>query len=156
MTGRSFLLSDESATIRLGLSIGSTMLQHGLFPPVLLKGPLGAGKTCIAKGIVKSLPGSKDAEVSSPSFNILNIYPTKPPTAHFDLYRLEGAYLDPESEDIILSNKMLVLIEWSEYLPPEIVFKDALNIIFRSLDPGRTVVIESTSPLVSYIESLTG
>ena len=59
-----------------------------------MEGELGAGKTTLVRGLVEALPGGQDAEVASPSFNLVNLYPTQPETAHVDLYRCEGAPLD--------------------------------------------------------------
>jgi len=65
--------------------------QDGGLVPLLLSGALGAGKTTLVRGLVSALPGAELAEVSSPSFNIVNIYPTTPQVAHFDLYRVVGS-----------------------------------------------------------------
>ena len=115
-----FFLEDEQKTLNLGQRLAETLIGLDEYPALLFTGPLGAGKTTIIRGIVQELPGGEDAEVSSPSFNILNIYPTKPETAHFDLYRLEGRGLDPESEDILFDEDKFILVEWSEFLPKDL------------------------------------
>jgi tRNA threonylcarbamoyladenosine biosynthesis protein TsaE len=76
---------------------------------VLLEGELGAGKTTLVRGILAGLgwPG----EVRSPTFNLLQIYPTEPPVLHADLYRVkswEGIGI----EDYLESH--LCLIEWPD------------------------------------------
>jgi tRNA threonylcarbamoyladenosine biosynthesis protein TsaE len=81
---------------------------------VLLSGNLGTGKTLMARGIGESLG---TARVRSPSFTLVNEYPTDKGTlVHADLYRLEpedaenlglGDYLeDPEP--------CVLLVEWPE------------------------------------------
>jgi tRNA threonylcarbamoyladenosine biosynthesis protein TsaE len=57
---------------------------------VLLRGDLGSGKTTFVRGLVAALPGGEEAEVASPSFNLVNVYPTRPEVVHMDLYRLRG------------------------------------------------------------------
>jgi tRNA threonylcarbamoyladenosine biosynthesis protein TsaE len=83
----------------------------------MLEGALGAGKTTLVRGLVAALPGGEEAEVSSPSFNVLNLYPTTPPTAHFDLYRLENQPPDESLLECIEAGAHLLLIEWPQYLP---------------------------------------
>lgn len=81
----------------------------------LLKGDLGAGKTTFVRTFVQYIPGGKDAEVSSPSFNLYNIYPTKPETIHIDLYRC----LDLEEEilEFFHNKDAVVFVEWCERIP---------------------------------------
>lgn len=86
-------------------------------PPVLMNGQLGAGKTTFIRELVTLLPGSEEAEVSSPSFNILNIYPTSPPVGHFDLYRTSGLGFGADLEDVLFDPTHFCLLEWAEYLP---------------------------------------
>jgi tRNA threonylcarbamoyladenosine biosynthesis protein TsaE len=124
----SFDLKDEDETLSLGAGLAEIFMRLDKYPAVLFSGPLGAGKTTMIRGIVGTLPGGGDAAMSSPSFNILNIYPTIPETAHFDLYRLEGLGLDPESEEILLNENMLVLVEWSEFLPRDLWPEDSVQV----------------------------
>jgi tRNA threonylcarbamoyladenosine biosynthesis protein TsaE len=133
----SFDLKDEGETLSLGAGLAEIFMLLDKYPAVLFSGPLGAGKTTMIRGIVKALPGGGDAAVSSPSFNILNIYPTTPETAHFDLYRLEGLGLDPESEDILLNENMLVLVEWSEFLPRGQRPENSVQVSLFMRDSGR-------------------
>lgn len=53
---------------------------------ILLEGDLGAGKTCFVNGILSGLGFS--AGGCSPTFTLVNEYPTNPPINHFDLYRI--------------------------------------------------------------------
>lgn len=133
----SFDLKDEHETLSLGAGLAEIFMRLDKYPAVLFSGPLGAGKTTMIRGIVGALPGGGDAAVSSPSFNILNIYPTTPEAAHFDLYRLEGLGLDPESEEILLNEKMLVLVEWSEFLPRDLRPENSVQVNLLVRDSGR-------------------
>ena len=59
-------------------------------PAVLcLYGDLGAGKTALVRGLAEGL-GIR-AQVSSPTFTIVNEYAGRPELIHFDMYRLQGA-----------------------------------------------------------------
>ncbi len=134
-------LEDEDETLRLGQNLAKLFMSLGRYPALFFSGPLGAGKTTMIRGIVKNLPGGRDAQVSSPSFNILNIYPTQPETAHFDLHRLEGMGLDPESEDILLDEDRFILVEWSEFLPDNLWPADIMRVNICIQGRGRTAVV---------------
>lgn len=89
---------------------------------VALYGPLGAGKTCFVRGVARAA-GVPAAEVSSPSFTLINEYHGgETPIFHFDLYRLK----DPVEfyaigGDDYLVRPGILLIEWAEnggsYIP---------------------------------------
>ena len=55
---------------------------------ILLIGDLGSGKTTLVKSLVKYL--GSDADVTSPTFTLLNEYEGKFPIYHFDMYRLSS------------------------------------------------------------------
>jgi tRNA threonylcarbamoyladenosine biosynthesis protein TsaE len=55
---------------------------------VALTGPLGSGKTTLARAIVAAL--GHIGEVPSPTFTILEAYALDPPLVHADFYRLES------------------------------------------------------------------
>ena len=55
---------------------------------IILYGDLGAGKTCFTNGLLYGLGFSEGG--SSPTFTIVNEYPSNPPVNHFDLYRLKS------------------------------------------------------------------
>ena len=80
---------------------------------IAFRGGLGMGKTAFTRGFVEAL--GNDAEVSSPTFAIVNDYGGDPHIYHFDMYRVESwedldstGFYDYMNEDSIL------LIEWSE------------------------------------------
>lgn len=79
-----------------------------------LRGDLGAGKTTLAKYIINNLAGV-DVEVTSPTFNIVQLYDTPSFTVwHFDLYRLKSPH---ELVEIGLDEALdcgVSLIEWPE------------------------------------------
>ena len=102
-------LADEAATGRLGTAIAA-VLQAG--EAVCLEGPLGAGKSTLARALVRALttPGE---EVPSPTFTLVQLYEgARLSVAHFDLYRLTSA---DEAYEIGLDEALedgAAVIEW--------------------------------------------
>src|SRR5437764_560846 len=103
---------------------------------VCLSGPLGAGKSTLARGLVRALT-TPDEDVPSPTFTLVQFYDgPRLKIAHFDLYRLEGA---DEAYEIGLDEALedgAAVIEWPERLggrlPP-----DRLAVEIGLLDHGR-------------------
>jgi tRNA threonylcarbamoyladenosine biosynthesis protein TsaE len=84
---------------------------------VLLSGELGAGKTTLVKGLVEALGGG-DA-VTSPTFTLCHVYPTVPPLAHVDAWRMTrlAEALDLALEEV-LDEGGAAVVEWGEALAP--------------------------------------
>ena len=116
---RAWTLPDAGATTRLGAAI-APLLAPG--ETVLLYGPLGMGKSTLARGLIRALT-RPDEDVPSPTFTLVQFYDSTPPVAHFDLYRLT----DPdEAYEIGLDEALedgAALIEWPQRLegrlPPD-------------------------------------
>ena len=98
---------------------------------LLLRGPLGAGKSELARGIAAGLGVTET--VTSPSFTILNVYESgRIPLYHFDWYRLNDAEeLWELGLDEYLQGDGVAVVEWPEQCP-EAVPGDALEIESRS------------------------
>lgn len=112
---RSFVSNNDEETVDFGRDLGRS-LQGG--EVILLRGGLGAGKTLLTKGILDGL-GFEIDEVTSPSFSLVNLYPTdRFDVYHLDLWRLEGP--NPEAavglSEILSDRNAVVIIEWSERL----------------------------------------
>lgn len=81
-----------------------------------LEGNLGAGKTTFVKGMASGLR-VKPAQVTSPTFIIMNYYKGKLPIYHFDFYRLENPkeLASIDFDEYFYGNGISV-IEWPERL----------------------------------------
>lgn len=121
-------VSQLEQTQLLAQNLANLLLEHLIFPPVLLYGTLGSGKTTFVRYFVYSFPKGEEAEVSSPSFNIVNLYPTQPEIAHFDLYRLQGSTLDESLEELFFAENTIKIVEWAEYLPESLLSENWLKI----------------------------
>jgi tRNA threonylcarbamoyladenosine biosynthesis protein TsaE len=108
-------LANEVSTTDLGRTL-ARLLHLGDW--ILLKAPLGAGKTTLARAMLRALGHSGD--VPSPSFTLVQEYPSPPlivGVAHIDLYRLE------KPQDVAalaldeLADTAVLIIEWPERLP---------------------------------------
>ncbi len=110
------ILADAAASDRFGAALASVVRPGDV---ITLSGPLGAGKTSIARGLLAALglPG----EAPSPSFAIVQPYAppeTALPVLHVDLYRIDDpAELDELGLDEAASESVL-LVEWPERAPP--------------------------------------
>ncbi len=79
---------------------------------VLLKGELGAGKTTFVRGVAQG--AGSTADVASPTFQLVRVYPGRVQLAHVDLYRVEsGAELRDLGLDE-LADRGAVVVEWGD------------------------------------------
>lgn len=139
-------LRDAEATREIGRILGEALAGLSHPPALLLFGDLGAGKTTLARGLVEALPGADQAEVCSPSFNIVNLYPTRPEVAHFDLYRLEGLPPDPEVLDQLAGGETLNVVEWAQFLAEDARPHPRLELSLLVRGTGRTALFAARGP----------
>lgn len=110
-----FHTNSADETIAAGEAIARLLPKQAV---VLLIGNLGAGKTTLAKGIVKGLGAADPDEVSSPTFTLIHEYGAGPKVYHIDLYRLEKTReVASLGLDEIFDRDAVVLIEWGERFP---------------------------------------
>ncbi len=118
MTALTLALDDLAATEALGGRVARA-LRRG--DAVLLAGALGAGKSALARAILRALLGDPALAVPSPTFTLLQPYDSPIGTvSHFDLWRLDGA--GPEVSGAVLelgwdeAREGVVLVEWPDRL----------------------------------------
>ena len=114
MPAFSMPLPNEAATESLGETLAMRLKPGDV---VGLTGDLGAGKTTLARAIIRAAADDPDLIVPSPTFTLVEVYETLRGTYwHFDLYRLEA----PEQvyelgwEEALADG--IVLLEWPERL----------------------------------------
>jgi tRNA threonylcarbamoyladenosine biosynthesis protein TsaE len=130
---RTVRLGDEAATQALGAAIAAALARG---EAVCLSGPLGAGKSTLARALVRALT-TLDEDVPSPTFTLVQFYEgARLNVAHFDLYRLTAP---EEAYEIGLDEALddgAAVIEWPErlggQLPP-----DRLDIEIALVDGGK-------------------
>ncbi|HTJ58118.1 MAG TPA: tRNA (adenosine(37)-N6)-threonylcarbamoyltransferase complex ATPase subunit type 1 TsaE [Devosiaceae bacterium] len=133
-------LPDDEATARFGRELAATLRPGDL---VLLEGDLGAGKTALARALIRALLSDEALEVPSPSFSLVQPYEGNGiALLHADLYRLAG---ERELDELGLFDRpeTIVLVEWPQRAPE--LFSRASLVIRLSLPPtaiGRIAVTE--------------
>jgi len=103
-------LRDDAATADFGRELAATLRPGDL---VLLDGDLGAGKTALARAMIRTLLADETLDVPSPSFALVQPYEGNGiAVLHADLYRLAG---EREIDELgLFERDAIVLIEWPE------------------------------------------
>jgi len=117
MKSVNLITNNEEATTRLGHDIAMA-LKHGDL--LCLSGDLGAGKSVLARGIIRHLAKDDAYEVPSPTYTLCQSYGTSPPVSHFDLYRISGI---DELEELGWKDTLetgCAIMEWPEQCFDEI------------------------------------
>ena len=138
------LLPDEAATARFGAWVAPAL---GPGDSVTLAGPLGAGKSALARAIIAAKLGPGAGEVPSPSYTLVNLYNScETEIWHVDLYRLSDA---EELEEVGLHDaweRALVLLEWPERLGNELPPRRLEMTLSPAAAEGRALVVRPRGP----------
>ena len=139
LTNRGIHLPDLEATQALGTELVQRLPGDAI---LLLKGPLGAGKTSLVQGIASALDISEP--ITSPTFALAQHYTDgNPPLIHLDLYRLE----QPDAADDLFLQEdeeakaigALMAVEWPERLSLEL--PEAWGLELHHQENGRLAVL---------------
>jgi tRNA threonylcarbamoyladenosine biosynthesis protein TsaE len=134
-------LADEDATLALG-----NQLASGLIPGMLLalRGSLGAGKTTLARGMLRGL--GFEGRVKSPTYSLVELYElSRLDLYHFDFYRFEDPFELVESglQDAFDTTNVCI-VEWPEKAGKLLPVAD-LEVVLSMTDSGRAAVLTAHS-----------
>lgn len=140
---RQLRLDDGDATERLGAQLGATLPARAI---VFLHGPLGAGKSCLARAMLRSL--GVVGPVKSPTYTLVERYALdEGQAAHLDLYRIaESAELEFLGLDELAGEARLWLVEWPERGAGALPAPD-LEVSLEVDGLGRQVGLDARTPV---------
>ena len=133
-------LKDEAATSAFGAALARVARAGDV---ITLSGPLGVGKTALARGFIGAL--GHEGEVPSPSFAIVQPYEELDPRVwHVDLYRIEDA---SEIEELGLdcAADAVLLVEWPERARED-AWPDALALTLEFAPNGDRILTAKVPP----------
>ena len=143
-----FKTTSPEQTERFGYELAKSLDAGDV---IALTGDLGAGKTCLTRGIAKGLGST--SHVSSPTFTIVNEYEGgRLMLFHFDTYRLSGPddFLMSGLDEYFFKGGVCV-IEWSDIID-EILPQDTIRMTIKGDGDLRTFECESGEKHRKYIE----
>src|SRR5438270_2492683 len=114
-TTYTILLPDLAATEAFGRRLGALLFPGAV---VALVGPLGTGKTHLARAVAEGLGVKSPAAVTSPTFVLIQEYEARLPIYHFDAYRLAGERdFRQLGAHEYFEGDGVCLIEWADRVP---------------------------------------
>ncbi|RVU04464.1 tRNA (adenosine(37)-N6)-threonylcarbamoyltransferase complex ATPase subunit type 1 TsaE [Novosphingobium umbonatum] len=133
------LLPDLAAMEAWGAQIAQNLRAGDV---VALEGGLGAGKTTLARAIIRAM--GHEGEVPSPSFAIIEVYDALPlPLVHADFYRLSHP---AEAEELGLEDYRaggVLLAEWPTHAGGFAHEAGCLSITLEFMEDGRRAIVEA-------------
>jgi tRNA threonylcarbamoyladenosine biosynthesis protein TsaE len=138
-----YITTSEQETSALGEKLART-LKPGTY--ILLHGDLGTGKTAFVRGLASGL-GIDPAEVSSPTFVLVQQYRGVLPLTHVDLYRLDSAAAVEDLGIEELVERGVLAVEWAERLPRPVDGSVIVKIEDAGGDTRRITLIDNSALL---------
>ena len=139
---KTFSLPDEPATLALGAAL-APVIAPGFV--VTLSGELGAGKTTLARGLLRALGHA--GSVKSPTYALVEVYGlSRLDFYHFDFYRFQDPreWIEAGFRDVF-NGRNVSLVEWPEraagLLPPA-----DLAITLSMSGTGRIATLSAATP----------
>ena len=127
----SVTLADETDTRRLGEDLALALKPGDV---LALSGDLGAGKSTLARALLRALADDATLEVPSPTFTLVQTYETPHfSIVHADFYRLESPNDVWELGWDDARGEAVLLVEWAERLGPALTPRDRLEIEFETI-----------------------
>jgi hypothetical protein len=144
---REIFLADENATNQLGEDLALAIRAGDC---LALYGDLGAGKSTLARALIRCMADDQQLDVPSPTFTLVQNYQLRITLAHFDLYRIA----DPDELIELGLDEALaegaVLMEWPQragtFLPP-----DVISLCLSEQGSGRRVTINGPQEALDRI-----
>ena len=148
MHRHTFYTNTPADTEKIGHIIGQTLVKRDI---VALIGDLGAGKTCLTRGLALGLGLPLPQKVTSPSYTLINEYEGYTPIYHIDLYRID------QCEDVwdlgldeYLEGEGVCIIEWANIILQELT-SHTIEIKLSWLDENRrSIETKNTVDLSTY------
>jgi len=134
------ILKDVDATAELGARLAMVAEPGDV---ISLSGPLGVGKTALARGFIGAL--GHQGDVPSPSFAIVQPYEElEPPVWHVDLYRIERP---SEIEELGLDSAgdAVLIVEWPERAEDD-VWPETLALSLDFASEGQRILTAKVPP----------
>lgn len=134
-----FRLVDEAATLDLGKRIANGLVAGML---VALHGPLGAGKTTLARGVLRGL--GYEGRVKSPTYALVELYElSRLNLYHFDLYRFtQPEELIESGLQEAFNGSNVCIVEWAERAGSLLPVAD-LEVTLEMAHVGRTAILKA-------------
>ena len=134
------ILASEDETAAAGAALAGLARAGDV---ITLSGPLGVGKTALARGFIAEL--GHRGEVPSPSFAIVQPYDdVDPPVWHVDLYRIE-APSEIEELGLDAAADAVMLVEWPERAGDG-VWPEALRLSLEFAQNGDRILTAEVPP----------
>jgi tRNA threonylcarbamoyladenosine biosynthesis protein TsaE len=148
---KTVMLPDAVASERLGARLAPLLRTRDV---VALQGDLGAGKTTLARGLLRALANDPEMDVPSPTFTLVEVYEFPAITVwHFDLYRLKQA---EDAWELGLEQALgeaVSLIEWPERLST-LLPANRLEVRLQASNGGRRAELVGSGDWASRLQAL--
>ncbi|MBB4570432.1 tRNA (adenosine(37)-N6)-threonylcarbamoyltransferase complex ATPase subunit type 1 TsaE [Rhizobium leucaenae] len=147
-TSISLFLADDAATTRLGEDLALALKAGDC---LALSGDLGAGKSSLARALLRAMADDAELDVPSPTFTLVQTYELRIPVSHFDLYRLgDPSELDELGFDEALQTGVC-LVEWPEMAGGELP-RERIDLKLEHEGEGRRATITAPAKQFARIQ----